>query len=57
MLETNKECKVSDRWCLENREWHGNWVWRSNPRSCAATDLVDTIRLLGNLVLSLDSRD
>ncbi|PWA70309.1 reverse transcriptase zinc-binding domain-containing protein [Artemisia annua] len=22
MLETNKECKGSDRWCHENEEWH-----------------------------------
>ncbi|PWA85345.1 hypothetical protein CTI12_AA150170 [Artemisia annua] len=57
MLETNKECKISDRWCLDNMEWHGNWAWRSNPRGRAATDLVDMIRLVGNLVLNPNSRD
>ncbi|GJV10079.1 putative RNA-directed DNA polymerase, partial [Tanacetum coccineum] len=57
MLETNKECKVSDRWCLENGEWHGNWAWRSNPCGRAAADLVNMLRLVGNLFLSPDSRD
>ncbi|GJR55967.1 hypothetical protein Tco_1406488 [Tanacetum coccineum] len=57
MLETNKECKVSDRWCLENGEWHGNWAWRSNPCGRAAADLVNMLRLVGNLFLSSDSRD
>lgn len=57
MLEINKECKVSDRWCLENEEWHGTWAWRSNPRGHLAIDLVDMIRLVGNLVLTPNSRD
>ncbi|GJU70972.1 RNA-directed DNA polymerase, eukaryota, reverse transcriptase zinc-binding domain protein [Tanacetum coccineum] len=57
MLETNKECKVSDRWYLENAEWHGNWAWRSNSCGRAAADLVNMIRLVGNLVLSPESRD
>ncbi|GJW23898.1 hypothetical protein Tco_0037709 [Tanacetum coccineum] len=57
MLETNKECKVSDRWCLENVEWRGDWAWWSNPRGREAVDLVTMIRLVDNLVLFPDSRD
>ncbi|GKB58952.1 hypothetical protein Tco_0915138, partial [Tanacetum coccineum] len=46
MLETDKDYKVSDRWCLENEEWPGNWAWPSNPRGRAAADLVNMLRLV-----------
>ncbi|GJW58352.1 RNA-directed DNA polymerase, eukaryota, reverse transcriptase zinc-binding domain protein [Tanacetum coccineum] len=45
--------KVSDHWCLENGEWHGNWVWRSNPRGRAAADLVNLLRLVGSKSIGL----
>nr|GEW06514.1 cysteine-rich receptor-like protein kinase [Tanacetum cinerariifolium] len=38
-------------------EWHGNWAWRSNPSGRVAADLVNMIRLVGDLALSPDSRD
>ncbi|GKB46064.1 arginine repressor C-terminal-like domain-containing protein [Tanacetum coccineum] len=48
-LETQKDCKVADRWKFFNGIWVGNWLWRLPPRGRAIDDLASLEGLIGSL--------
>ncbi|GKD04286.1 hypothetical protein Tco_1179260 [Tanacetum coccineum] len=50
-LETQKDCKVSDRWKCSSGTWSGNWSWRLPPRGRAIDDLLSLECLIGSLIL------
>ncbi|GJT41089.1 hypothetical protein Tco_0940954 [Tanacetum coccineum] len=56
-LETQKDCKVADRWKCSNGTWGGNWSWRLHPRGRAIDDLSPLECLIGNLILHSDGDD
>ncbi|GJS76754.1 hypothetical protein Tco_0726635 [Tanacetum coccineum] len=47
-LETDKDCRVSDRLRLENNVWGGNWAWRSPPRDTSFDDLNSLLSLISS---------
>ncbi|GKD85787.1 hypothetical protein Tco_1356941 [Tanacetum coccineum] len=56
-LESQKDCMISDRWCLENGTWGVKWAWRSRPRGRALSDISSLLSAIGNLSLSPDGSD
>nr|GEW63312.1 hypothetical protein [Tanacetum cinerariifolium] len=56
-LESDQDCKVSDRWRLTNGVWGGTWSWRFLPRGIALDVLSSLISLIGSVSLSLDGVD
>ncbi|GKC55652.1 hypothetical protein Tco_1083250 [Tanacetum coccineum] len=56
-LETNKECKVNDLWCLCNGVWGGVWSWRIPLRGRTVDDLVQMVDIISNVSFSSDSVD
>ncbi|GJY75974.1 hypothetical protein Tco_0481090 [Tanacetum coccineum] len=56
-LDTNKNCKVKDRWRVVNEVWGGNWEWRIPPRGRALDDISALNTVIGNLTLSNDAVD
>ncbi|GJU23264.1 putative RNA-directed DNA polymerase, eukaryota, reverse transcriptase zinc-binding domain protein [Tanacetum coccineum] len=56
-LESNKDCKISERWCQVNGVWSGAWNWRALPRGRGVDDLANLINVVGPLTLTEDSRD
>ncbi|GJU81834.1 RNA-directed DNA polymerase, eukaryota [Tanacetum coccineum] len=55
-LENHKDCKVSDRWKINNGIWGGNWSWRLPPHVRATDDLSSLINLISSL-FSLNGED
>ncbi|GJX30962.1 RNA-directed DNA polymerase, eukaryota, reverse transcriptase zinc-binding domain protein [Tanacetum coccineum] len=53
-LDTCQDCKVCDRWCVNDSVWGGTWSWRFPPRGCVLDDLEALVSLIGNLSLSDD---
>ncbi|GJS20287.1 hypothetical protein Tco_0448919, partial [Tanacetum coccineum] len=53
-LDTCQDCKVCDRWCVNDGVWGGTWSWRFPPRGRALDDLEALVSLIGNLSLSVD---
>ncbi|GKA22407.1 hypothetical protein Tco_0708369 [Tanacetum coccineum] len=56
-LESNKDCKLSERWCQVNGVWSGAWNWRALPRGRGVDELTNLIDVVGPLTLTEDSRD
>ncbi|GKD69232.1 RNA-directed DNA polymerase, eukaryota [Tanacetum coccineum] len=56
-LESNKDCKISERWCQVNGVWSGAWNWRALPHGRGVDDLANLINVVGPLTLTEDSRD
>ncbi|GJU28730.1 putative RNA-directed DNA polymerase [Tanacetum coccineum] len=56
-LETQKDCKVADRWKFTNGHWGGNWSWRLPPRGRAIDDLSTLEGLISSVVLESDCED
>nr|GEU51453.1 RNA-directed DNA polymerase, eukaryota [Tanacetum cinerariifolium] len=56
-LDSNPDCKVSDRWWLVDNRWDGNWLWRVPPGGRALDDLDSLFSLIRYLVLSPDMSD
>ncbi|GJW57862.1 RNA-directed DNA polymerase, eukaryota, reverse transcriptase zinc-binding domain protein, partial [Tanacetum coccineum] len=56
-LDSQQDCKVSDRWCQVDGVWGGNWSWRLPPRGRAISDLLNLTSLIGHLSLSVGSTD
>ncbi|GJT62105.1 RNA-directed DNA polymerase, eukaryota, reverse transcriptase zinc-binding domain protein [Tanacetum coccineum] len=53
-LDTNKDCRVNDRWRVVNGVWGGNWESRIPPRGRALDDISALNSVIGNLTLSHD---
>ncbi|GJY68496.1 RNA-directed DNA polymerase, eukaryota, partial [Tanacetum coccineum] len=56
-LESNKHCRVNERWTVLNGVWGGNWEWCSSPRGRTLDKVSELSRLIGNLVLSSEQQD
>ncbi|GKB20542.1 RNA-directed DNA polymerase, eukaryota, reverse transcriptase zinc-binding domain protein [Tanacetum coccineum] len=56
-LENNKDSRVCDRWCLNNRFWTGNGVWRIPFRGRAVSQLASLKNQIGNIVLYTNRLD
>ncbi|GKB00159.1 hypothetical protein Tco_0828152 [Tanacetum coccineum] len=56
-LDSQQDCKVSDRWCQVDGVWGGNWSWRLPPHGRAISDLSNLNSLIGHLYLSVGSTD
>ncbi|GKA23873.1 RNA-directed DNA polymerase, eukaryota, reverse transcriptase zinc-binding domain protein [Tanacetum coccineum] len=55
-LENNQDCKVKERWCLNDGVWGGNLSWRLAPRGRAISDLDALLSVTGSFSLD-DSQD
>ncbi|GJX77866.1 hypothetical protein Tco_0324677 [Tanacetum coccineum] len=56
-LESNKHCRVNERWIVLNGVWGGHWEWCSSPRGRTLDEVSELSRLIGNLVPSLEQQD
>ncbi|GJV63851.1 RNA-directed DNA polymerase, eukaryota, reverse transcriptase zinc-binding domain protein [Tanacetum coccineum] len=56
-LESNKHCRVNERWTMLNGVWGGNWEWCSSPRGRTLDEVSELSRLIGNLVLTSEQQD
>ncbi|PWA49567.1 hypothetical protein CTI12_AA304420 [Artemisia annua] len=56
-LESNKHCRVNERWGVMHGIWGGNWEWCSSPRGRTLDEVGELSRLIGNLVLSSEQQD
>ncbi|GKC77815.1 retrotransposon protein, putative, ty1-copia subclass [Tanacetum coccineum] len=56
-LESNKDCKVSDRWVLSDGVWRGNWDWRSPLRGRSSDELSFLVSVINNLCFTSTSLD
>ncbi|GJY57941.1 hypothetical protein Tco_0457833 [Tanacetum coccineum] len=56
-LETQKDCKVADRWKFTNGHWGTNWSWRLPPHGRSINDLLTLEGLISSLVLESDCKD
>nr|GEW26345.1 RNA-directed DNA polymerase, eukaryota, reverse transcriptase zinc-binding domain protein [Tanacetum cinerariifolium] len=50
-LESDKDCKVSDRWGLVNGVWGGTWLWRISPRDKSLYEIDALTTLIGDVQL------
>ncbi|GJT70760.1 hypothetical protein Tco_1030046 [Tanacetum coccineum] len=56
-LESNKDCKVSERWVLSDGVWRGNWDWRSPLRGRSSDELSFLVSVIDNLCFTSTSLD
>ncbi|GKA50560.1 hypothetical protein Tco_0743633 [Tanacetum coccineum] len=56
-LESNKHCRVNERWTMLNGVWGGNWEWCSSPRGRTLDEVSELSRLIGTLVLTSEQQD
>ncbi|GJW36512.1 hypothetical protein Tco_0059432, partial [Tanacetum coccineum] len=50
-LDSIPNCRVCDRWVLENEVWGGRWSWRVQPRGRAVDELHSLLSLVSGLSL------
>nr|GEU61210.1 hypothetical protein [Tanacetum cinerariifolium] len=56
-LKTNRECKVSDRWCLYNGDYGGVLSWRISLCGIPIDDLVKMVDIFSNVYFSPNGVD